>query len=160
MGGYSFYFTNHSSLAIGTGHSVHLQGYEQWEKDVMTLVRFKKICSAFHPESGKSTKNNKCHQLQYFIRIFNFMARDVFYIRLVAAFDEGGIAIRIRYFRVQQYNKDVPAKYQLDFFLLAETRYYNIYHLDCYQGKNREILTPIQPFTSYLQEKRQWLAPS
>ena len=51
MGGYPSYFTDQSSLGIGTNYSVHLRGYKPWAKDVMTLVRFKQIRSAFHPES-------------------------------------------------------------------------------------------------------------
>ena len=42
-----------------------------------------------------------------------------------------------RYCPVRQYNEDKPAKYQVDFFLLADAQYYSIYHLDCYQGKNK-----------------------
>ena len=137
MGGYASYFMDQSSLNIGTGYSVHLRGYEPWAKDVMTLVRFKQIRSALHPECGKSANNDKCHQLRYFIRLFNYMARDVFYLGPNAAFDEGGVAMRSRYCPVRQYNKDKPAKYRVEFFLLADTDYYNVFHLDVYQGSNK-----------------------
>ena len=119
MGEYLSYFTDQSSLGIGTNYSVHLRGYEPWAKDVMTLVRFKQIRSAFHPESGRSNNNDKCHQLRYFIRLFNFMARDVFYLGPNAAFDEGGVPMRSSYCPDRQYNKDKPAKYRVDFFYLV-----------------------------------------
>ena len=36
------------------------------------------------------------------------------------------------------YNKDKPNKYIVDFFILADAKYYFIYHIDVYQGKNIE----------------------
>ena len=45
--------------------------------------------------------------------------------------------MRSRYCPVRQYNKDKPAKYRVDFFLLADTDYYNVFHLDVYQGSNK-----------------------
>ena len=45
--------------------------------------------------------------------------------------------MRSRYCPVRQYNKDKPNKYRVDFFILADAKYYFIYHLDVYQGKNR-----------------------
>ena len=37
---------------------------------------------------------------------------------------------------VRQYNKDKPAKFRVDFFVMADATHYFIYHLDVYQGKN------------------------
>ena len=39
---------------------------------------------------------------------------------------------------MQQYNKDKPNKFRVDFFVLANNNHekYFIYHLDVYQGKN------------------------
>ena len=34
------------------------------------------------------------------------------------------------------YNAKKPAKYCVDFFILADSQYFLIYHLDVYQGKN------------------------
>ena len=45
--------------------------------------------------------------------------------------------MRSCYCPVRQYNKDKPDKFRVDFFILADTKYYFIYHLDVYQGKNK-----------------------
>eukprot|EP00957_Ditylum_brightwellii_P091677 6980906-Ditylum_brightwellii.AAC.1 len=42
-----------------------------------------------------------------------------------------------RFCPVRQYSKDKPDKFRVDFFILANAEHYFIYHLDCYQGKNR-----------------------
>ena len=44
--------------------------------------------------------------------------------------------MRSRFCPIRQYNKDKPAKYRVDFFILADATHYFIYHLDVYQGKN------------------------
>ena len=137
MGGYCSYFTENPVITIGDGYSIQLRGYEPWAKDIMTLVRFKQIRSAFHPEADKSLCNDKCHQLRYLIRLFNKRAKEVFSLGANVSFDEGGIAMRSRYCPVRMYNKDKPDKFRVDFFLLADSIEYFIYHLDVYQGKNK-----------------------
>ena len=137
MGGYVSYFTDNPTVVCGDGYSIQLRGYDPWARDVMTLVRFKQIRSAFHPESENSRCNDKCHQLRYFIRLFNSKAKEVFDLGPNISFDEGGVAMRSRYCPVRMYNKDKPDKFRVDFFLLADSRYYFIYHLDVYQGKNK-----------------------
>ena len=52
------------------------------------------------------------------------------------SFDEGGHACRSRYCPVRQYNKDKPAKYRVDFFILSDAIEYFICHVDVYQGRN------------------------
>ena len=42
------------------------------------------------------------------------------------------------------YNKDKPGKYRVDIFILANAKYYFIYHIDVYQGKNTANID-IQP---------------
>ena len=44
--------------------------------------------------------------------------------------------MRSRYCPVRMYNKDKPDKFCVDFFIMADSAYYFIYHLDVYQGKN------------------------
>ena len=58
--------------------------------------RFKQIRSAFHPQSGPSSNNDKCYQLRYFIRSFNEKCRQIFNFGDKCAFDEGGVAMSIR----------------------------------------------------------------
>ena len=65
------------------------------------------------------------------------MAKKIFHLGPNASFDEGGIPMRSRFCPVRQYNKDKPAKYRVDFFILADSRDYFIYDLDVYQGKNK-----------------------
>ena len=45
--------------------------------------------------------------------------------------------MRSRYCPVQIYNRDRPDKFRVDFFILADSKHYFIYHLDVYQGKNK-----------------------
>jgi len=53
------------------------------------------------------------------------------------AFDEGGVACRSRFCPVRQHNKDKPDKCRVDFFMLCDSKYYFIYHMDVHQGKNK-----------------------
>ncbi len=75
MGGHVSYFTENPAVRIGDGYTVELRGYNSWAKEVMSLIRFKQIRSAFHPEAGESACQDKCHQLRFFIRMFNDMAK-------------------------------------------------------------------------------------
>ena len=45
--------------------------------------------------------------------------------------------MRSRYCPVRMYNKDKPDKFRVDFFILADSKYYFIFHLDVYQGRNK-----------------------
>ena len=92
MGGYVSYFTENPTVVVGDGYSIQLRGYDPWAKDIMSLVRFKQIRSAFHPEAESSICNDKCHQLRYFIRLFNSKAKEVFSLGANVSFDEGGAA--------------------------------------------------------------------
>ena len=148
MGGYASYFVSNPCVSVG-GYSVQLKGYTPWAKDIMSLIRFKQIRSAFHPEAEKSICGDKCHQLRFFIRKFNEMARNVFSLGPHASFDEGGVAMRSRYCPVRQYNKDKPDKYRVDFFILADATHYFIYHLDVYQGRNTSNID-IHPYATCL----------
>ena len=137
MGGYTSYFQDNPIITLSNGYSVQLRGFDPWAKEVMPLIRFKQIRGAFHPEAGSTSCGDKCHQLRYFIRRFNECAQKVFHLGPNVSFDEGGVAMKSRYCPVRQYNKDKPNKYRVDFFILADAKYYFIYHLDVYQGKNR-----------------------
>ena len=137
MGGYATYFTEDHNVTLSTGYSTNLRGYSAWAKDVMTLIRFKQLRSAFRPEFQTFDNKDKCYQLRSFLRQFNYMARKIFDLGPNASFDEGGIAMRSRFCPVRQYNKDKPAKFRVDFFILADSKHYFIYHLDVYQGKNK-----------------------
>ena len=62
----------------------------------------------------------------------------VCFLRDKCSFDEGGVAMRSRYFPVRMYNKEKPDKFCVDVFILADSNHYFIYHLDVYQGKNQQ----------------------
>ena len=104
----------------------------------MTLIRFKQIRSAFQPEYGTSFCVYKWHQVCYFIRMFNDKSKIIFVPGEHGTFYEGIIYVRIRYCLVRMYNKDKPDKYRVDFFILANAKYYFIFHIDVCQGKNTE----------------------
>ena len=82
--------------------------------------------------------------------MFNDVAKKTFHLGPDVAFDEGGVAMRSRYCPVRQYNKDKPDKYRVDFFILADARYYNVGHLDVYQGKKKPIILNILFILYYL----------
>ena len=137
MGGYATYFQDNVYMDTGGGYKVKLRGFTCWAKEIMPLDRFKQIRSAFHPEAGDNKESgDKCHQLRYFIRRFNEKARNIFYLGPNVSFDEGGVPMRSRYCPVRMYNAKKTAKYRVDFFILADSQHYFIYHLDVYQGKN------------------------
>ena len=142
LGGYESYFVESKSINLGHRYKLELRGYHSWAKEVMPLVRFKQIRSALRPEADVTDKYDKCAQLRFFIRRFNAKGREVFNLGAEASFDEGGIPMRSRYCPVRQYNKDKPDKYRVDFFILADAKYYFIYHLDVYQGKNEAYKKP------------------
>ena len=53
------------------------------------------------------------------------------YLELIA-FNEGGAAMRRKYFPVRQYDKVKPANIRVDFFILVDSNYYFEYILDVY----------------------------
>ena len=80
MGGYFTYFVNDADVHPRSNYLVDLHGYHVWAKEVMILVHFKKIRSAFHPEAGESQCHDKCHRLRYIIQMFNYIAKKIFYL--------------------------------------------------------------------------------
>ena len=98
MGGYVSYFQEVPLIHMGVGYSIRLGGFKPWSKEIMTLVWFNQIRSSFHPKEGTSElTGDKCHQLRFFIRIFNQRTCQVFQLRPNASFDEGGVPMRSRY---------------------------------------------------------------
>ena len=130
MEGYASCFTANSNVKIGTACSVEIRWHNAWAKDAMTIARFKQIRSALHPECSKSKWNDKCHQLRYFRRMFNWMACDVFNLVHNVSFDEGGVAMRSRHCPVRQCNKDKLDEHRVDFFIMTDATHYFICHLD------------------------------
>ena len=85
-------------------------------KYIITLVRFKQIRSALHPESGYcNLTGDKYHQLRYFIRLFNERAKNTFYLKPSISFDEDGVPMRSWYCPVRMFNKDKPDNFPVDF---------------------------------------------
>jgi hypothetical protein len=145
-GGYPAYFREEQwSIPISTDKKTsyaisNSRGFVSLidQKYRMSLNRFKQIRGAFHPECKKrgNAGNDKCYQLRKAINQLNAGARCNFVPEGNCSFDEGGISCRSRYCPVRQYNKDKPAKFRVDFFILAGSKSYIIYHIDVYQGKN------------------------
>jgi Transposase IS4 len=104
----------------------------------LSLNRFKQIRGAFHPEDKVlgNGQEDKCYQLRHGMNELNKASISNFVPEANCAFDEGGIACRSWYCPVWQYNKDKPDKFRVDFFILARSKTYLIYHIDVYQGKN------------------------
>ena len=130
-------FGANSNLQLGTACSVEMLGRNSWAKDEMTLVRFKQIRSALHPACGKSQCHGKCHQLRYFIRMFNCMARDVFNLGPNVSFDEGVVAMKSTCCPARQHDEDELDKHIVDFFIMTDVTHCFICHLDVHQFKNK-----------------------
>ena len=105
----------------------------------MQLRIFKQYLSALRVEK-KPTQgvNDKAYQLRDLCTRISKAARSTFKPGRYLSFDEGGIASRSRRNPIRQYNKDKPAKYRVDFFILSDSKYFFVYHLDPYQGKNSQ----------------------
>jgi Transposase IS4 len=105
----------------------------------MSVNRFKQIRGAFHPESKKkanSDNQDKCYQLRLAINELSAASLQNFVPERNCSFDQGGCSCQLRYCPVRQYNKDKPQKFRVDFFILAGSKSYIIYHINVYQGKN------------------------
>ena len=138
-GGYAAYFQPSNTMySLGTAiPSVEILDSAGWATRYMRLAWFRQIRGAFHPESKEAGRGgDKCFQLRKLIQAVNAASKRSFLIPQDLAFDEGGIGCRSRYCPVRQYNKDKPAKFRVDFFILASSTSYAILHMDVYQGKN------------------------
>ena len=138
-GGYAAYFQPSNTMhSLGTAiPSVEILDSAGWATRYMRLARFRQIRGAFHPELKEAGRGgDKCFQLRKLIQAVNAASKRSFRIPQDLAFDEGGIGCRSRYCPVRQYNKDKPAKFRVDFFILASSTSYAILHMDVYQGKN------------------------
>ena len=111
LGGYVAYFDQDLRVNLGRSYSVKLEDYPPWALKVFSLIRFKQIRSAFHPEVGASSIGDKCHQLRYAIETLNATSKAVFIPGLNLSFDEGGGPSRSWLNPVRQYNKDKPNKF-------------------------------------------------
>ncbi|CAB9498182.1 unknown protein [Seminavis robusta] len=139
-GGYNAYFEKEP---IGINYSNNakpkeIKNSEGWAFQYMTLLRFKQIRAAFHPEDKEMAAgaSDKCYQLRRAINSTNTASKSTFDAGPFCAFDEGGVACRSRFCPVRQYNKDKPNKFRVDFFILACSKTYAILHIDVYQGRN------------------------
>ena len=102
----------------------------------MILSCFRQIRSAYHPDFGESAVGDKYHKLIFLIWRINQSATITFGLGPNSDFDEGAIANLSRFYYVQQYNKDNLKKIRIGFFVLADSKYYFVWHLDVYQGNN------------------------
>ena len=146
MGGYPAYFHDEDlQVPISNEHNdvFSIKGTKGFMSAVrpeyrMSLNRFKQIRGAFHPETKCEADGarDKCYMLRRAINQMNVCSNELFCPECNCAFDEGGISCRSRYCPCRQYNKDKPAKFRVDFFILAGSTSYVIYHIDVYQGKN------------------------
>ena len=56
------------------------------------------------------------------------------------AFDDKGILMSRMLCTLRMYKKDKPDKYIAKTFILANTKYFFIYHIDMYQGNNSSYI--------------------
>jgi hypothetical protein len=108
-----------------------------WAAKYMLLKQFKQIQRAFHPEHrAAAVASDKCYQLCYALICLNQASLNTYIPSRDVLFDKGGVSMQSRLCPVQQYNKDKPNKFHVDFFILANARSYFAIHTDVYQGKN------------------------
>ncbi len=134
QGGYQAYFRQGDTQILG----LTIRNTSGFASRHMTLIRFKQIRAAFHPEdkSASAHGRDKCYQLRYAINQINACARKLRFVPRMCAFDEGGCSCRSRICPVRQYNHKKPKKFRVDFFVFACSESYFIHHVDVYQGKN------------------------
>ena len=137
-GGYMQYFLESKrTVTLGRGLHKEIKGHTPWAKDIMDVKRFKQILNAFRTV-GSRLKNveDKAYQLRNACQAISTGASRTFRMGRYMSFDEGGVASRSRYNPIRQYNKDKPQKFRVDFFVLAASDEYFVYHMEPYQGKN------------------------
>ena len=78
VGGYTEYFYDDIFTDLAEDYSIKIKAFASRAKDVMTLIHFKQICSAFHPKPHFATSRDKCHQLCYAINKLNDTAKHTF----------------------------------------------------------------------------------
>lgn len=139
-GGYNAYFSKENKIVNPGGRNgkpKEIQGTAGWAHHYMTLIRFKQIRGAFHPEEKcAGDGGDKCYMLRHLINTCNSVSKFTFWTPKDLSFDEGGVGCRSRYCPVRQYNQSKPQKFRVDFFVLSCARKYQILHIDVYQGKN------------------------
>ena len=81
MGVYPSYFVEDPMIHLGHGYYVQLRGYDDWSKDIMTLIIFKQIYIAFYPDSETSFCGEKRHHMCYCICMFNDKEKIIFVLR-------------------------------------------------------------------------------
>jgi hypothetical protein len=134
-GGYAAYFASRNKTICGL-EIKHSRGFTA---EYMSLQRYKQIRAALHPENhAYSSGGDKCYQLRSTLRQINVCAMNVFEVCGDLSFDEGGIPCRSRLCPVRQYNKDKPNKFRVDMFATANSKSYEVYHVDVYQGRNSQ----------------------
>jgi Transposase IS4 len=132
-GGYQAYFSSTNKSVFG----LEIFGSDGFARHYMSLIRYKQIRAAFHPEDRVAgIAGDKCYQLRHVINTMNQAAMNTKFMASDLTFDEGGIGSRHRLNPVRQYNKDKPQKFRVDFFILACSKTYFIHHIDVYQGAN------------------------
>ena len=72
MGGYKLYFIVGDMIHLAHLYAVKLSGYNYWGGYIMTPFIFKNVRSFFHPESWMYLCGYKCHQVHYFVHLFNY----------------------------------------------------------------------------------------
>ena len=96
-------------------YSVQLRGCNAWGKDIMDLIRFKHIYSAFHHVTGNYFCGEKFRQIHYLMCMFNDKAKIIFVLGEHFGFYEWEIQMRGRYYPVSMHKKDKPEKYIVTF---------------------------------------------
>ncbi len=106
----------------------------------MSYATIVQICATFHPESGTSQEQYKCHQLRNAINHLKKAAKHTFVLGKEMSFDEDDIPSKSNYNPVRQYNNNKLDQYQIDFFILANASsgHNFINHIDVYQGRNEQ----------------------
>ena len=140
LGGYPGYFRDdymNMEFSVSEDDNIRISGSKGFVADIdpsirMSLNRFKQIRGSFHPEDRKNANgaDDKCYQLRAAINELNSASNTNLVPDANCLFDEGGIACRSRYCPVRQYNKDKPDKFRVDFFIMAWSKTYLIYHID------------------------------
>ena len=136
-----YFYSSGNAFSIAKNQNYIIDEMKPWAKDITTYPRFTQFLGALRGDISRPTGvEDKGFQLRPFINAVNKGAQRTFVPGRDLAFDEGGVGCRSRRCPIRQYNKDKPKKFRVDFFILACSRMYFIFHIDVYLGKNGSFI--------------------
>ena len=136
LGWYTSYVKSILRVICGQGYMISIEVYVGCSTKIISISCFRHIRSTYRSEFAEPAVVDKCQQLRFMIQCINRSAARTFDLGANSDFLKGGIATRSCFCCSHKYNKYKPKAILIDFFVLANIRYYFFCLLDVYQGKD------------------------